>query len=101
MVVSFVGGNPDTTSATAGTNRLVIGSESHHVIVGTEHFSLNCRVMIEIVDISQSRVVFLRSMSAYFAVGLRRTHGVEHERISPIAGIVDILYLVQRQTKVN
>lgn len=79
MGVSFFGNNPDTVSATAEGSRVMIGTESHHVIGGTKHFLLDCSVMIDIVDISSGRIVFLRLLSAYVAMGFGRAHGVECE----------------------
>lgn len=79
MVVNFFRDKFDTVSATAGSSRIMISTESHHIIVGTKHSLLDCRIIIDIVNISKSRIVFLRPRSAYIAMEFREAHGVEGE----------------------
>lgn len=98
MVVKLVCDKPETASATASSSRVVIGTESHHVIISVEQSFLDCGIVIDIVDISEARIDFLHSLSAHAAVGFWNTYGVEGERVNPIAGIEGIQYLIQRQT---
>lgn len=98
MVVRLVCDKPETASSTASSDRVVIGTESHHAIIGVEQSFLDCRIVIDIVDISEARIILLHSLSAHAAVGFWKTYGVEGERLNPTAGVEGIQYLIQRQT---
>lgn len=69
MDVRLVCDKPETASSTASSDRVVIGTESHHAIIGVEQSFLDCRIVIDIVDISEARIILLHSLSAHAAVG--------------------------------